>query len=752
MTTDSSLIKQHFNAAIFQSYCDYVSENYPHVDINNVCERAGLDLEYVMNENNWVSCVFNHRLMESFAEAISDPDFHYTVGRYAVSKRGLGSALYTLARNVFDIDYIYGNLWRLSSFLNKMMRFELVERSPRSVCLKITPLYAGLNEIERAALKESVPCIMKNIAGYYSALPRLKDMPDAAVEVRDLGDHFLFEIGFRPQTFRRMEAVGAGLLAVAAGAVAYAITREIPWTVTSSIMAIATYGSLVGRRVFAGLRSTADHLERNMEVVNDQYRRLQMTQEELDRKLVEATAHTAVATHLTASAEEQTVLKTIAQDLAEILGFDRVLVLLKNESETHLELRASHVRRGEGPDFLKGVEFEVDIGSHDVTKISNVFRHRRPILIRNVSEHLPTLNAESQRILRASGSKSFIAIPIASETDRFGVLIADNFQSDRRLTEADVQVLATAGRQLAIVLEKLRAQSRLSGAYTEIEGLAKSYSRFVPFELIDLIGYDSVVDIDLKAGKEYEMAVVFSDIRNFTSLSEQMDPAQTVAFLNSYFSNLAPVFEAHGGVIDKFVGDGIMALFLDPRAAVRAANEFQAKLAQYNAKHRSGGRKRFISAGVGIHYGKVILGAVGYEGRMSISVTSDAVNVASRIEGLTKTLGVDMLCTAEVAAQLPGPPGARFVGKIKVKGRQAVTEIYEVLEHLGEAEAKIRREAEPGIRSLVSLIEANNSAGARMLLEALVLQFPADPVLVHYDEVLSGNAMQASLYTAKKSS
>ena len=735
-SNDSSLIKQHFSATIFQSYFDYVHEFYPHIDMSALCTAAGLNYEFVMNENNWVSCVFNQRLMKALGEAIPDPDFQYKVGRYAVSKRGLGSALYALARNVFEIDYIYGNLWRLSGLLNKMMKFELVAKASGRVRLKITPLYAGLSESEAAALKEGLPHVIQNIAGYYSALPRLKEMPDAVVEVTTNDDHYYFDIAFKAESFRRLEAVGAGLLSIAAGAVAEVVTGEIPWAVTASVLGMSLYGVAIGRRMITRLKSTAEHLENNMEIVNDQYRRLQSTQEELDRRFMEAKALNAVSSHLTASEDELTVLRDSCRDLAEILKFDRVLILLKNAEGTTLELRAGHDTAGALPKFMSDIKFEINIASQDITKISNVFRQRSPILIKNVVEHLPTLNEESRRALVASGSKSFVAIPIASEVDSFGVLLADNYHSDRRLSESDVEVLMTTGRQIAVVLQKLRAQSRLAAAYIEIESLANSYSRFVPFKLIDLIGFRTVLDINLKAGKEYEMAVVFSDIRSFTTMSEKMDPAETVSFLNSYFGSLAPVFELNGGVIDKFVGDGIMALFLEPGTAIRAAVEFQRRLAIYNQTHRSGMRKSFINAGVGIHFGKVLLGAVGYENRMSISVTSDAVNLASRIEGLNKQFGVDLLCSEEVVERLSNRDGVRFVGKIKVKGRQSVTELYEIIEHLERDHAVSRKAAEPALRNIVSMIEQGQYPQARMLLDAALTQFQVDPVLRYYDNEL----------------
>lgn len=669
--------------------------------------------------------------MQLLSEKIRDPDFSRKVGAYSVSREGLGAALFNMGRNVFDLKDIYQNLWRLSSFMNRVVSVKVIATGRNKVTLQVVPIFDGLDEEDSAALLQLIPHIIQSTVGYYAAIPRLKDMPEAKVEVAERGNEFHFEIHYPAETVGRREAMAAALF-ITITSLTSGYFLGTAWGVALASVLALIYGAYLGRRMVTDLRATANHVQDNMELVNQQYRRLQGTQEELDRKLLEARALNAVSNHLVSEYPEQTLLDNICRDLCEILSFDRVLIFLRDEVERHLEYRAGHIGGGNLGPIFNNLKFDIHIPSDDPTKISNVYRKRQPILIENVATHLSTLNEESRQALQFSGSKSFVGVPVYADNDSLGVILADNYISSRKLTESDLKVLSGVAKQVAVVLQKVRAQHRLVAAYEEIEQLAKSYSRFVPFQMIDLIGFKKVTDVHLRAGREYEMAIVFSDIRGFTTMSEKMPPTESVSFLNSYFSSLAPVFEDNGGIIDKFLGDGIMALFLDPNDAVKASVEFQKKLELYNALHRSGGERSFIKAGVGIHFGKVLLGAVGYENRMSISVTSDSVNLASRIDGLNKKFGVDMVCSVELVRQLKDKSGVRFISTIRVDGRESPTEIYEMIGHLPEAERQKRHKAESYLRQIHMYMQRKIFDRAFATVTEAMDLFPDDPVLKHY--------------------
>jgi adenylate cyclase len=216
----------------------------------------------------------------------------------------------------------------------------------------------------------------------------------------------------------------------------------------------------------------------------------------------------------------------------------------------------------------------------------------------------------------------------------------------------------------------------------EISTLNVAYSRFVPRAFLDLLGKDDVRDVQLGDGIEREMTVLFSDVRSFTTISEALSPNETFGFINGLLSRTGPVVREHGGIVDKYVGDAIMALF--PGAAddgLRAAVALQGAVAALNIERAAKGLVP-IAVGVGLHRGSLMLGTIGEHERMDGTVIADAVNVASRVEGLTKYFGARVIVTEEIRTALadPGAYAMRYLGRVAVMGKRQGVGMYEVID------------------------------------------------------------------------
>lgn len=209
-----------------------------------------------------------------------------------------------------------------------------------------------------------------------------------------------------------------------------------------------------------------------------------------------------------------------------------------------------------------------------------------------------------------------------------------------------------------------------------------AYSRFVPRQFLHLLGVKDIRAVQLGQQVEQSMTILFSDIRDFTSLSESMSPQENFNFLNSYLVQMEPVIAAHGGIIDKYIGDAIMALFpASPDDALRCSLAMLAKLDEYNAgRERAGYRP--IKIGIGINTGIVILGTVGGEGRMDGTVIGDAVNLASRLERMTKEYQVPVLISEYTLCSLENvkPWSIRFIDRTHVRGKHDDQSVYEIFD------------------------------------------------------------------------
>ena len=188
---------------------------------------------------------------------------------------------------------------------------------------------------------------------------------------------------------------------------------------------------------------------------------------------------------------------------------------------------------------------------------------------------------------------------------------------------------------------------------------------------------------DLKLGEQIQkkMTILFADIRSFTEFSETLSPKENFDFLNAYLQRVGPIIRHNNGFIDKFIGDAIMALFPNhPDDAIRAAVQMQSEIRLYN-EYRIKSNYQPIKVGVGVHTGNLILGIIGEHERMEGTVISDAVNLASRIEGVTKMFGAEIVISADTFIEATEDLGYeyRLLDRVSIKGKTESVYVVEVL-------------------------------------------------------------------------
>ncbi len=198
-------------------------------------------------------------------------------------------------------------------------------------------------------------------------------------------------------------------------------------------------------------------------------------------------------------------------------------------------------------------------------------------------------------------------------------------------------------------------------------------------------------------GQERVLAVLFSDIRGFTGISEHMLPQEVVESLNTYFGNMVEIIVKHKGIVDKYIGDCIMAFFGAPvhydddaYQSVVSGLEMQEALSSFNEQQAARGRPTF-KVGIGINYGVVTVGNIGSERKMDYTVIGDMVNVASRLEGLTKVYKQEMIVSEAVVRYLQGKFPCRKIDKVVVKGKTNEIGIYTPVRELNTVETEAWR-------------------------------------------------------------
>lgn len=290
-----------------------------------------------------------------------------------------------------------------------------------------------------------------------------------------------------------------------------------------------------------------------------------------------------------------------------------------------------------------------------------------------------------------------------------------------------------------ISLEEARASlARLQKVNSSLVTMNEAFGRFVPRAFLEALGMQSPVDTKLGVRASTQTTVMFADLRNFTTISEQLGAEEIFSFLNRYLAEVAPCIRNNEGFVVHYLGDGILALFNgSPDLAVKAAIDMQTTLKQAIDKKILGpclpiGTE--ITLGVGLHFGHIEMGIIGESGRWDSTIISDAVNTASRVEGLTKVFGAEILVTGEISNQINAISGinTRRLGFMKVKGRKERLDVHEVLDSLEPATLQSRLDTKAIFESAVAKFESGDFPSASKGFERCLSEDPSDQASRHY--------------------
>jgi len=258
-------------------------------------------------------------------------------------------------------------------------------------------------------------------------------------------------------------------------------------------------------------------------------------------------------------------------------------------------------------------------------------------------------------------------------------------KNEEQFSAGHLKLLVTLALQSSGAIESaLLYEKNIKEAREREEAILKIHEvtkKFVPNEFISLLGKAALIDVKLGDQAENIVTVLFTDIRDFTSLSEQMTPEENFRFVSSFNERLGPIIRSNGGFINQYLGDSIMAIFPgQPEDALLAAIAMQKAIHTLN-EERKADNLPIIRAGIGMHTGPLIMGITGDEHRLDAATISDTVNTASRIESLTKYYRSPLLLSEETYEKIAGSNTfhLRNLGKVQLKGKHKLITIFECI-------------------------------------------------------------------------
>jgi adenylate cyclase len=350
---------------------------------------------------------------------------------------------------------------------------------------------------------------------------------------------------------------------------------------------------------------------------------------------------------------------------------DRVVALLRDEGDQNgdgdLVVVAMRVR-----DEARAAHARKQPIGRTITR--KVMRERQALLSQDAAADMEFAGVHS---IVAQGVHSTICAPLIADTRVHGALYADRLDPFTSFTRDDLELVSAVAAQTAVAVENARAHERLARE----EVARANYGRFLPEYVVKQILENP--DSFKLGGVNQTLTVLFADIRGFTRLSEHAAPERVVQLLNNYFTAMSDVVFAHGGTLDKYLGDGLMALFGAPTAtpedacnAVAASVAMQRQMEGINAQLRADGLSE-IAIGIGLHTGVATVGYIGSERRSEYTAIGDTVNLAARLE---QNASPGQIILSDATARAAAEAGCDFRPRppITVKNREQPVPIFEV--------------------------------------------------------------------------
>jgi adenylate cyclase len=356
------------------------------------------------------------------------------------------------------------------------------------------------------------------------------------------------------------------------------------------------------------------------------------------------------------------LLHTVVDMMFEVMDVDRVSILLRNETTGELVPTISRSRLGDAA-FQQVPRSIVD----------KVVKERVAV----VSDNTRTDSRFKGQSIVTQSVRSAMCSPLMASGERIlGLLYVDSVTAPKSFTDEDLQFLVAFSGLVAIGIRNSRYAEQVRR-----EALVRSnFERyFAPNIAAEIAQQDTVVPL---GGERRPITILFSDIRGFTAMAESMGPDAIAQLLTEYFSEMVEIIFEHGGTLDKFVGDAIMALWGAPIAhaddtdrALRAAVAMQLGVARLNQRWALAGRPE-IGVGIGINYGEVFAGNIGSHRRLEYTVIGDAVNVANR---LCSEAGPGEILVSEALCQVvKDHADYEYLPAMALRGRTRSVQVFRV--------------------------------------------------------------------------
>jgi class 3 adenylate cyclase/predicted hydrocarbon binding protein len=610
-----------YNSRLIQNYIEYTNKHHPEVDIHLLLGYAGITTYELEDQGHWFSQRQVDRFHDILVEKTRDPNISREVGRYAASSKA-STVVKQYVLGFMTPAAAYWVVKNLASRLTRASSFKTRKLGPEKIEITCVPT-PGVAE---------KPYQCDNRMGLFEAISKLFTNKFAKIEHPSCihrGDdtcQYIIMWEKAPSSLWRRVRNYVMLFAIFACGALFFFLSSISWIAVVFLFLSITLG----------ISFYSEHLEkaelaRNLDAQGDVAKDLL---DEINMRYNDALLVKEIGQATSKLLDIQRLLKSFMDAMQRRLDFDRGGIWLASHDKTRLCYTVGYGYNPKVEEILRKSDFHLDRPKSRGPAVQ-AFKQQRPQLVSDVAEIEKEMSRRSLDFVKEIGAQSFICVPIVYERNSLGVLFVDNVESKRPLSQTDISLLTGIAPQIAISIHNAMSYQSVKESREREESLRKLFEKYLPAPIIKQ--YVDSGEIELFRGEEISITAIFLDIRGFTSSSEAMEARETVSFLNDYFERCSYVIRERKGHINKYTGDGFLAIFgapepLDnhPTMAFNAAG----KILEMSSKFILGGKP--MSIGIGLHTGMAIIGNIGSQSKMEYTAVGDTINTAARLQELTK--------------------------------------------------------------------------------------------------------------------
>ena len=679
--TDPSLGEPHYSTRIYKGYLYYLKKKFGVEGAKRILSKTGLSWKYLTCESNWVS----EKYAEIFYDVLSsepgiDPDFSYQAGKLSMSNEVQG-AVQVMAIQLLDPLYIFKQITYFSKQFNKTDRLEI----RKLVSNQLSLVFESRRKTRHLGL------ILDNWRGFLEQVPSILGLPPARCVIMPQSESLaLFEVNWVPNRLHRILRIARTILGAAFG-ISLVLGYFLFASICTTLFLISCFAIEKLKQHLNG--TSQESLKGLLKESEDRYQELHESKNRLDRRYKEAHLLAGVLQRISSSQEIDSLIKTTLKEIQESLQYDRVIYMSFNREQNTLSTAASQGFEPKQSKLIHGYEIDLNQSTQSGMHLGNVFKERKNILIPITSDYFESLSEEGKMMLYLTKSRSFLACTVATQGNLHGILLVDYIRADKTLDKDDLYFIQNFAKQLAICIENTHT-------LLEERRLRSTFQRFVPAEVIQSMMGE--IAINLEDGVNQNVTVLFSDIRQFTRRSSQIEPKLLIKAINYYFKEMTNIVYQQQGIVDKFLGDGLFAVFnsfgtVENHAAkaVLAAYEMQQAMPAINQWIKDHLFQNQVwdpmEIGIGIHTGHAIVGNLGTENKTEFTAIGETVNTAARIGELSKKHPSSILVSEEVFQKTSIFFEFNSLGPSKIRGIERELNIFLVTAERLVSQAKNHR-------------------------------------------------------------